>query len=50
VASLQAVSQPAIFVSSAAALEKLKALQGEEVAKSATVRRQTLAHATTHPL
>lgn len=31
-----AVSQPAIFVSSAAALEKLKALQGEEVAKSAT--------------
>lgn len=33
----QAVSQPAIFVSSAAAVEKLKAEKGEEAAMSATV-------------
>lgn len=34
----QAVSQPAIFVASAAAIEKLKATEGADVANSATVR------------
>jgi hypothetical protein len=35
---MQACSQPAIFVSSCAAVEKLKAEMGEEAAMSATVR------------
>jgi hypothetical protein len=38
----QAVSQPAIFVSSAAAVEKLKATMGEDVAKSATASNTDL--------
>ena len=32
------MSQPAIFVASAAAIEKLKATEGADVANSATVR------------
>lgn len=36
--AMQACSQPAIFVSSCAAVEKLKAEMGEEAAMSATVR------------
>lgn len=36
--TMQACSQPAIFVSSCAAVEKLKAEMGEEAAMSATVR------------
>lgn len=43
----QAVSQPAIFVASAAAIEKLKATEGEAVANSATVRCAFIPYTTT---